>query len=81
MLLKAGDALARDWEAIFAKHDKDGSGSISLEELIGVVRRELRVPKGLLSNKQVGMMFAHFDSVGEADGKLSMDEFLELLRM
>ncbi len=58
---------------IFNAYDKDGDGSISLNELIQVFRDDLGKQENELSSQELSLLFKEIDN--DKDGKISFMEF------
>jgi len=67
----------QDWEKLFNRVDKDKNGTLELEEVRGLFRRVLKLPKDDVSDKQIGLLFEELDT--DNTGVLSLDNIKALL--
>lgn len=72
-----GVDIQRIFERIFSVRDTDGSGSIELDEWTIVCRKDLKMPRFLLKDWEVEMVFKHIDADGSQS--IEMDEICAFL--
>jgi Ca2+-binding EF-hand superfamily protein len=74
-LVQFGDEDGR--RAFFARFDKSGDGSLDGPELKALVRKELKISAGELSDADIGALVKALDDDGS--GSLSIDELLDFV--
>jgi Ca2+-binding EF-hand superfamily protein len=68
----------QSWEQLFHECDKDGSGTLSLQELKATIRSTLKMPPNAVCDHEIGVLFAALDSDGSGD--VELQELLEYLQ-
>jgi Ca2+-binding EF-hand superfamily protein len=66
-----------DLAAMFAQFDKDGSGALDIDELKGVVRRNLHISQKEVSDFELETLFAFLDA--DNGGTIEMEEITKFL--
>lgn len=62
--VKKADVMMDRWKSIFSKYDSNGSGTLHIEDVERMVRRDLKIPKRLVSEEQIVALFHHLDLDG-----------------
>jgi Ca2+-binding EF-hand superfamily protein len=70
-------AGGQDWPRLFGIVDRDHNGVLSQEELVRIVRKELKIPPTDIPDSTVGKFCRIFDSSG--DGQLDVQELVTFL--
>ena len=70
-------AGGQDWARLFGIVDRDHNGVLSQEELVRIVRKELKIPPTDIPDSTVGKFCRIFDSSG--DGQLDIQELVTFL--
>jgi len=65
-------------EKLFHECDKDGSGTLCLNELKATIRTTLKMPPNAVNDHEIGLLFAALD--GDGSGDVELQELLEYLQ-
>lgn len=76
--VKKADVMMDRWKSIFSKYDSNGSGTLHIEDVERMVRRDLKIPKRLVSEEQIVALFHHLDLDG--GGTIDFFEFLNFVQ-
>ena len=67
-----------DFEHVFKLFDRDGSGTLTMNEMSDAIRRFLRIPENVISRKEVMVVFRMIDT--DSSGTITLSEFLTALK-
>lgn len=76
--VKKSDVMIERWKAIFSKYDSEGSGTLGVEDIKRLVRRDLKIAPRLVSDDQIAVLFETIDVDG--DTHVEFNEFLEFVQ-
>lgn len=66
-----------DWDSLFARYDRDGSGELDCQEFIKAVRKENGVTMAMMDNGALARLFRHIDVDG--GGSICAEEFKDFI--
>ena len=75
----SGGSSREDWEKLFRKIDKDGSGDVSKFEFRKAVRLQLKIRPDDVSDAEVDKFFQAFDDDGSGD--VAWEEIVTFLEL
>jgi len=76
--IKKSDLMCERWKSIFQKYDSEGNGTLGLEDIRRMVRRDLKIAERLVSDHQLSELFSAIDEDG--GGSVEFNEFLEFVQ-
>ena len=66
-----------DYAKLFRHYDRDNSGDLEVDEFMSAIRRDAKIPKKDVSDKELAAVFAAVDDDG--GGSVDIDEFVAWL--
>lgn len=76
--MKHDVSLGGSWFKLFQRYDADSSGMLDFGELVHVLRKEVKIRKTEVSDKEMHLLWATFDSDGS--GFVTIKEFSGFMR-
>jgi len=71
-------SLGGSWFKLFKKYDRDSSGLVDFAEMEHVLRKEVKIRKTEISDEELNLLWATFDSDGS--GHVTIKEFSGFMR-
>lgn len=76
--LNKADVMVERWKGVFLKHDREGCGTLGVEDIKRMVRLDLKIAERLVSDDQIQALFSAIDE--DSGGSVEFSEFLEFVQ-